>query len=227
MLLGLAVTRHCNLRCPHCIRDDVATPGELGAALIGRIIDQAQAMFGDVRVTLTGGEPLIHRDLAGILMVLKSRSVPWGFVTNGWHVPRMMRLLDTHPPRAVRISFSGATEETHDAERGRGSFRRALLAAAVLTARRIPFGFAFIVDRRTRGELRAAADLSESLGAMGLHLQLAQPVPASAARGSDLAPEDWHAVRREVVAISGEPERRTIVNFDYGAPAIAGDALET
>jgi MoaA/NifB/PqqE/SkfB family radical SAM enzyme len=227
MLLGFAVTRHCNLRCPHCIRDDVVTPGELGAPLIGRIVDQAQALFGDVRVTLTGGEPLIHRDLAGIIIVLKSRDVPWGFVTNGWHVPRAMKLLDKYPPRAVRISFSGATEETHDAERGRGSFRRALLAAAVLTARRIPFGFAFIVDRRTRGELRVAADLAEDMGAMGLHLQLAQPVPQSAARGSDLAPEDWHAVRREVLEIAREPHRRTRVDFDYGAPPLAGGTLET
>jgi hypothetical protein len=38
----------------------------------------------------------------------------------------------------------------HDTERGRGSFRRVLLAVALLTSRRIPTSLAFVVDRRDR-----------------------------------------------------------------------------
>src|SRR5262249_40581555 len=121
MLLGFAVTRHCNLRCPHCIRDDVVTPAELDPELIARLVAAAQEIFGEVRVTLTGGEPLIHRDLSGIVRALRVRGARWALVTNGWHLPRAMPLLDAHPPSAVRLSLSGASERTHDAERGRGS----------------------------------------------------------------------------------------------------------
>jgi len=38
------------------------------------------------------------------------------------------------------------------------------------------------------------------------------------ARDSDLPPEEWLAVRREVEAIAREPGRRTVVALDYGAP---------
>jgi len=218
MLLGLAITRHCNLRCPHCIRDDVVSPAELDAALIGRIVAQAQELFGEVRVTLTGGEPLIHSDLAAIVRALRARGVRWGFVTNGWHLPRALALFDEHPPNAVRLSLSGATETTHDAERGRGSFRRVLVAAAVLTSRRIPFSMSLLVDRASRHDVRAAADLADTLGALGLYVQLAQPTAVSVSRDADLTPAECYEIVREVRALGGETHRRTRVGLDYGAP---------
>src|SRR5262249_26151599 len=133
-------------------------------------------------------------------------------------------LLDAHPPSAVRLSLSGASERTHDAERGRGSFRRVLLAAAVLTSRRIPFSMSLLVDRGSRHDVRAAADLAGSLGAFGLFVQLAQPTIVSASRDADLAPEECHAVVREVRALSGETHRRARVGLDYGAPPFEGEA---
>ncbi len=98
------------------------------------------------------------------------------------------------------------------------------LAAAILTSRRIPFSLGILIDRRDRSDLREAADLAESLGAMSLQVLFAQPVPASAARGSDLAPRDWQQVVREVRALSMEPHRRTAVSLDFGAPPFPGEA---
>src|SRR5439155_741462 len=119
---------------------------------------------------------------------------------------------------AVRLSLSGATQHVHDAERGRGSFRRVLLAVALFTSRRIAASLSIVIDRRDRHQLRAAADLAEGLGCVRLHIILPQPVPGSVARDSDLPPEEWLAVRREVAAIAREPGRRTVVALDYGAP---------
>src|SRR2546428_8041888 len=48
MLLGFALTEHCNLRCPHCIRDDVTTVRSLDAALVESVLDQAIALYGSV-----------------------------------------------------------------------------------------------------------------------------------------------------------------------------------
>lgn len=218
MLLGLALTEHCNLRCPHCIRDDVTTVRSLDAALIESVLDQALALYGSVTASLTGGEPLLHPDFARIVAAFAARRVPYRFVSNGWHVRRLMPLFDRHPPEAVRLSLSGATEPIHDAERGRGSFRRVLLAVALFTSRRIPASLSIVIDRRDRHELRAAADLAEGLGCVRLHVILPQPVPGSVARDSDLPPEEWLAVRHEVESLAREPGRRTVVALDYGAP---------
>ncbi|HEX8907123.1 MAG TPA: radical SAM protein, partial [Longimicrobiaceae bacterium] len=174
-------------------------------------------LFGQVGVTMTGGEPTLHPQWERIIASLHQRGVPYRFVTNGWHMRRLMPGLDRHPPLYVRLSLSGADEAVHDAERGRGSFRRVLLAVALLTSRRIPASLGLVVDRRDRHQLRQAADLAEALGCVSLHYSLAQPVPGSAARDSDLAPREWYAARDEILALAAE-ERRTAVFLDYGAP---------
>lgn len=218
MYVGFALTEHCNLRCPHCIRDDVTTVRSLAPELVLRTLDDAAALFGAVTASFTGGEPTLHPEWDGIVAGLGARGIPWRFVTNGWHMRRVMPSLDRHPPRAVRVSLSGATEEVHDAERGRGSFRRVLMAVALLTSRRVPAALSIVVDRRDRHQLRAAAQLAEGLGCVRLHFILPQPVPGSAARDSDLPPSEWFAVRDEVRALAAEPGRRTALQLDYGYP---------
>ncbi len=191
MLLGFALTQHCNLRCPHCIRDDVTSVHSLDPDLIDAVVDDALALFGEgeVTVSLTGGEPLLHPQFNRIIEGFATRHVPYRFVSNGWHLKRIVPILDRYPAEAVRLSLSGATEAIHDAERGRGSFRRVLLGVALLTSRRIPAVLSIVIDRRDRHEVREAAALAEA----------------------------W-SVRREVEALAREPGRLTAIQLDYGAP---------
>ena len=218
MLLGFAITEHCNLRCPHCIRDDVSTVRNLDAGLIESVTDQALDLYGSVVASLTGGEPLLHPGFSRIVSFFSARNVPYRFVSNAWHIRRELPLLETHPPQAVRLSLSGATEEIHDAHRGRGSFRRVLMGVALLASRGIPSSLSMVMDRRDRHQVREAADLAEALGCERIHFILPQPVPGSAECDSDLPPEEWLPLRREVEAIAALPGRRTAVVLDYGAP---------
>jgi len=219
MLLGIALTQHCNLRCPHCIRDDVTTPLWVEPSLVRRLVADARALFGDVRVSLTGGEPTIHPQWDEIVDGFAADMVSYRFVSNGWHMRRLMPSLDRYAPAHVRLSLSGGDDLVHDADRGQGSFRRVLLAVALLTSRGIPTSLSLVVDRRSRHQLRQTADLAESLGCVGLSIILPQPVPGSVQRDSDLPPSEWRAVRDEVHAIAAEPGRRTPVRLDYGVPS--------
>lgn len=219
MLFGFALTQHCNLRCPHCIRDDVTTVQTLDVGVIERTLDDARHLFGDVTASFTGGEPLLHPRFSDIVAACGARGVPYRFVSNGWHLSRVLPLLDRYPPQAVRLSLSGADREVHDAERGRDSFRRVLLAVAMLTSRRTPVELSIVIDRRDRHQLEAAAELAEGLGCVRLHYILPQPVPGSVARDSDLPPGEWRPVVREIEAIAERPGRRTAIQIDYGAPS--------
>ncbi len=219
MFLGFALTEHCNLRCPHCIRDDVTTVRNLPEELLFRTVDEAREIFGaGLAVSMTGGEPTLHPGWDRIVAGLAARDVPYRFVTNGWHMRRLMPGLTRHRPEIVRISLSGATEEVHDEERGRGSFRRVLQAVALLTSRRIPAALSIVIDRRDRHQVRQAADLAEALGCVRLHFILPQPVPGSAVRDSDLPPAEWAGVRDEVLGLRAEPGRRTAIVLDFGYP---------
>ena len=220
MLLGFALTQHCNLRCPHCIRDDILTVQSLEPDLVIKTCEEALELFGEVTASFTGGEPTLHPQWNQIISAMTERGIPYRLVTNGWHMKRLMPGFDRWPPQYIRLSLSGATEDVHDADRGRGSFRRVLLAMALLTSRGIPAGLSIVIDRRDRHQIRTAADLAEDLGSPRLHYILPQPVPGSISRDSDLAPDEWPDVKREIMAIAAEPGRKTIIQLDYGAPAL-------
>ena len=218
MDLGFALTQHCNLRCPHCIRDDVTTVQSLSYELIASVLAQSRARFGAHSVSFTGGEPLLHPEFGRLVDLLAAEGHPYRFVSNGWHLTRALPHLERHAPTAVRLSLSGATADVHDAERGRGSFHRVLLAAGILTSRGIPTHMSLVIDSRTRGQLRAAADLAEALGVHELHYILPQPVVASVMRDSDLPLEAWAGVQRELERLRGENRAHVRLVLDYGFP---------
>ena len=218
MQLGFALTQHCNLRCPHCIRDDVTTVQSLSYELVASILEQARALYGPVPVSLTGGEPLLHPRFGDLISLFAAEGHPYRFVSNGWHLARALPHLDRFAPTSVRLSLSGADAETHDEERGRGSFNRLALGAAILTSRGIPTHLSLVIDTRTRSQLRAAADLAESLGAHEMHYILPQPVAASVMRDSDLPLDAWDDVRREIDALAAERRPHARMVLDYGFP---------
>jgi MoaA/NifB/PqqE/SkfB family radical SAM enzyme len=190
----------------------------LDIRLFESVVSQAMHLWPAVRVSLTGGEPLLHPEFSRVVWSLAERGVPYRFVTNGWHLRRVLTLLEQFPPESVRLSLSGATADTHDAHRGPGSFRRVMLGVALLTSRQIPSSLSMVIDRGDRHQLRDAADLAEALGCQRIHFILPQPVPGSARCDRDLPPEEWLPVRHEVEAIAALPNRRTAVALDYGAP---------
>ena len=214
----MALTEHCNLRCPHCIRDDVTTVRSLDLPLILRTIDEARALVeGPFAVSFTGGEPLLHPDFAALVDALAQRGVAWRMASNGWHVKRLAALVERHPAQLVRLSLSGATRATHDHDRGRGSFDRVLQSLAVLTSRRVPAALSLVLDRRTIGELHEAFALATALGVVSLSYILPQPVPGSVVRDSDIPPQEWRGIRDTVRALA-DNAGATLVKVEYGYP---------
>jgi MoaA/NifB/PqqE/SkfB family radical SAM enzyme len=213
--LAFELSNLCNLHCTHCIRGShQETIEHLDFALFRRILDEASAEFGELSVVFTGGEPLTSELFAPAVEELRVRGVPYRFVTNGWLVPRHLPLLLSHPPSFVRISLSGAAEATHDRQRGRGSFRRALLAAATLLSRGLRAEMSMVVTRESRQELVEAVALANALGTPEFHFILPQPTPESALDGSDLAPWEWDVVADEVRALAASSA--ATIGLDYG-----------
>lgn len=81
-------TLRCNVHCLHCGSDCVAsveTP-DMPAADFLKVIDTEVTPHVDphkVLIIISGGEPLMRKDLADIGRALQSRGYPWGMVTNG------------------------------------------------------------------------------------------------------------------------------------------------
>jgi MoaA/NifB/PqqE/SkfB family radical SAM enzyme len=215
--IGFELSNLCNLHCTHCIRGShQKTIEQIDLALIQRVLDEAIGLFESVEVVFTGGEPLASELFPGAVAVLAERSLSYRFVTNGWLVPRHLPLLQSYPPRFVRVSLSGGTEATHDEQRGKGSFRRALLGAASVLSRGMVAELSLLLTRRSRPEIGDAIALAADLRVRALHLTLMQPTPETAAAGLDLSPEEWREVARDVNAIVGHSIVPVVL--DYGGP---------
>ena len=213
--IGFELSNLCNLHCTHCIRGSHQERIEsLDLTLFRRILDEARELFDPVGVVFTGGEPLASPLFPAAVEELAERGVPYRFVTNGWLVPRHLPLLQRHVPQFVRISLSGASELTHDDQRGAGSFRRALLASAVLLSRGIRTEMSLVVTRDNCHQLGEAVALANELGVAEFHFILPQPTPETALAGSDLAPGEWNEVTAAVLA-RGQ-ESAVPIGIDYG-----------
>ena len=81
-------TLRCNVHCLHCGSDCVAsaTTPDMSAEDFLRVIDTEITPHVDphkVLIIISGGEPLMRKDLADIGRALHKRGYRWGMVTNG------------------------------------------------------------------------------------------------------------------------------------------------
>ena len=106
-------TLRCNVHCLHCGSDcssSEVTP-DMPAEDFLRVIDQSVTPHVDphkVLIIISGGEPLIRKDLAEVGMALKQRGYPWGMVTNGLAMTeKRFKELMASGLRSMAISFDG------------------------------------------------------------------------------------------------------------------------
>jgi radical SAM protein with 4Fe4S-binding SPASM domain len=123
-------TLRCNLRCAHCGSScEPSTPvDELSTEEMMAVVDTLHEDFDTSRfvVAITGGEPMLRKDLPEVIERMAGYGMVVGMVTNGTTVtPERARRLVDAGLRTVSFSIDG-TEDLHDAVRGAGSFAKAM-----------------------------------------------------------------------------------------------------
>ena len=74
------LTQRCNLHCAHCYMSassQAETVGELSTAECQRIMDEIAQVNPEVFLILTGGEPLIRKDLFDLASYASDQDLPW------------------------------------------------------------------------------------------------------------------------------------------------------
>lgn len=113
------VTAACNLRCPHCYLDAGRRwSGELTTEEGLRLIDQI-AEAGTELLILTGGEPLLRRDLPALACHAAGKGISVVLGTTGTLLtPARARTLKESGVAAAGISIDSLDPTKHDAFRG-------------------------------------------------------------------------------------------------------------
>lgn len=133
-------TLRCNLFCEFCGSrcGEADTSGELTADEICRVFREVAGAYDASRIMIdvSGGEPLLRRDLFDIMRYAVSLGYRWGIVTNGTLLTdEIAAKLEDCALRTASVSIDGLGP-LHDSIRGgKGSFDR--VVAAIGRLRRI------------------------------------------------------------------------------------------
>lgn len=87
-------TPGCNLRCPYCHNPDFVSGDPTGEEItLGeffRFLEKRKGVLGGI--CITGGEPLIHKDLGDLIAAVRERGLKVKLDTNGTFPERLASL---------------------------------------------------------------------------------------------------------------------------------------
>ena len=156
--------RRCNLTCRHCysISTDIDFPGELDTAEVFAVMRDLHA-YGVRVLILSGGEPLLRKDLPAIAMRAKAMGFYVGLSTNG-------TLIDAGNIDSIAalgfdylgISIDG-TREIHDAFRRRlGAYEASMRAVRLARDAGIKVGLRFTLTQDNASALCRLLELVDA-----------------------------------------------------------------
>ena len=218
------LTYRCNLACEHCYLDaggtslvnteNFADRSELGTEECYRVIDDIAAFAPECLTILTGGEPLLRRDILDIVRRAADRGL-WVVVgTNGVRISENVaaRLAEAGA-RGLSLSLDALDPDGHDRfRRVRGAWQNTVEGAGILKRAGLPFIVQTTAGAHNLGELEAIADFAhERLAAKVWNLYFLVPT----GRGqfvSDMTAAQYDSVLDALYRIQQKYTGRMLVN---------------
>lgn len=158
--VGFELTHLCNLECSYCDRH-TPMPGEMTLDQIRAALSELHEL-GMRHVSLDGGEPLAHREIARVVdWLCGMRDVRVYMNTNGILVPRKLDVV--RRLSRVKISLDGPATQ-HDAVRGAGSHARAVRGALAARDAGVSVELTCVIGKHNAGHVDELLDQVEALG---------------------------------------------------------------
>ena len=168
------VTTRCNHDCPHCYnawKNPVDYPiGELSTgetlAMLGELLDETDAGL----VSLTGGEPLLRRDIHEIVAFLNDRDVAVNLITNGTLLDEAtVARLTPDKVSIFELPLLSCDRAIHDRMSGApGAFDKTTMAMADLKLAGARVVGVFVATKLNLPTWRETAELAVALGLDGV-----------------------------------------------------------
>lgn len=123
-------TKFCNLKCQHCWVDPPyksklnGLNGEMSMEELVKIVDKAKTL-GLSSIKLTGGEPLLRKDIGELMDYCFNSGVEIMMESNGTLITKdMAKMLKKYNVNHISISMDSFQEELHDNFRGvKGAYK--------------------------------------------------------------------------------------------------------
>lgn len=197
------ITRRCNLRCVHCRSSstmEVEGHPDFPTEEAFRLLDDIASYAKPVMV-LSGGEPLLRKDVFDIARYGTDKGLRMCLATNGTLVTdEVCEKIKAAGIRIVSMSLDGSTAAVHDDFRNeKGAFDGTVNAAKLFKKHGIEFIINSSFTRRNQEEIPRVYTLAKELGATAWYMFMIVPT----GRGEDIMSEliskedyeeilDWH-----------------------------------
>ncbi|MHC4664114.1 MAG: radical SAM protein [Planctomycetota bacterium] len=165
------VTQNCNHACLHCYnvwKNEKPYPsGELGTEDTLAMLEKLLGETGARHVTLTGGEPLLRKDVFEIVDYLRERGRVVNLITNGTLLDESaVKKLGPDKISIYELPLLSVEREIHDRMSGlEGAFDRVTMACAELKAAGAGLCLVFVATKLNIETWAETAELAFALGA--------------------------------------------------------------
>ena len=197
------ITRRCNLRCVHC-RSSSETEAighpDFPLSEAFRVLDDI-AGYAKPVVVLSGGEPLVRKDVFEIARYGTDKGLRMCLATNGTLVDKgVCEHIKSSGIRIVSLSLDGSEAKIHDDFRNQeGAFDGTINAARLFKEHGIEFIVNSSFTKRNQEEIPRVYTLAKELGATAWYMFMIVPT----GRGEEIMNEliskedydeilDWH-----------------------------------
>lgn len=153
-MLFIELSKKCNLKCQHCYNESLySIKDTLTTAELFKLIDQAKSL-GIFKVQLTGGEPLLRKDIVDILEYLFKSGFSIKIFTNLTLLKNKHLALIKKFHISIVTSLDFLTDKQHDTFRGKvGTFNTTLNSIKLLKEERVPVRVNSILDGKSNIEI--------------------------------------------------------------------------
>lgn len=175
-LLAINVTRRCNLACAHCYLDaDTLRQKDINEITEERmcnLLDDVATHHPSAMVVLTGGEPLVRKDLENVIAHGNQLGLFMLLGSNGMLLtPARVGSLKAAGLQGVGISLDSLDEASHDQFRGQvGAWRKTVKAIEECRKQGLSFQIHFSIHQGNMHELEDMIDYAAMLEARVMNI---------------------------------------------------------
>ncbi|QPC83697.1 radical SAM protein [Phototrophicus methaneseepsis] len=220
LAVHLEVIAACNLTCTHCFAGELPRREKrLTLKEIERVFED-MAKMGSYRLGLTGGEPLLRKDIFDIVDMATDYGLHPCLTTNGLLITEeVAREFGKRDLVWLNVSLEGASAVTNDPVRGEGTFTQVLDKLKIL-ANHTRFTMAFTVMSTNADEVVPCAELAHSVGASTAVFRPLYPVGTAQGFLNDLMPtfEQYNRALNLLAELEVEPGQTDLNAIDPFSP---------
>jgi AdoMet-dependent heme synthase len=193
LVMSWNVTRECNMKCSHCYINatDKKLKGELNTEEGKRLIDQICEVSHPLLI-LSGGEPLLRRDIYELIEYGNSKGLKMGLGSNGSLIDdKVAKKLKDAGIATVSISLDPHIPAQHDEFRGvEGAWQKAVDACKALRKHGVLVQVNTTLTHENYDQIDDIMSLAESVGVENFHLFFLVPT-GRGTKIADISPQKY------------------------------------